>query len=35
MYKVEFIKKNEGTRQHGRHARIWEDNIKIDLKEIR
>jgi len=24
----------EGKRQCGRHRRIWEGNIKIDLKEI-
>jgi len=36
-YKFEFRKKNppKGRDSMGRHARIWEDNIKIDLKEIR
>jgi hypothetical protein len=32
-YKI-FIGKPEGKRPLGRHKRKWEDNIKIDLREI-
>ena len=27
--------KPEGKRQLGRHTRRWEDNIKMDLQEVR
>jgi hypothetical protein len=27
--------KSEGKRPLGRHRPIWEDNIKIDLQEVR
>jgi hypothetical protein len=29
-----FVGKSEGTRHHGRCRRRWEDNIKMDIKEI-
>jgi hypothetical protein len=32
VYKFEFRNRPKGKRQHGRHACLWEDNIKIDLK---
>jgi len=32
-YKI-LIKKLEGKRPLGRHRHRWEDNIKMDLKEI-
>jgi len=36
-YKVEFRTKKyqKGRDNTGRSARIWEDNMKIDLREIR
>jgi hypothetical protein len=30
----DFMEKPEGNRPLGRHAHRWEDNIKMDLKEI-
>jgi hypothetical protein len=33
MYKI-LIGKPEGERAVGRHRRIWEDNIRMDLREI-
>jgi hypothetical protein len=29
-----FVRKPEGKRPHGRPRRRWEDNIRIDLREI-
>jgi hypothetical protein len=29
-----FIRKHNGKRPHGRFGHRWEDNIKMDLKEI-
>jgi hypothetical protein len=29
-----LVEKPEGTRPFGRPRRIWEDNIKIDLREV-
>jgi hypothetical protein len=29
-----FVGNTEGKRQLGRPRRIWEDNIRMDLKEI-
>ena len=29
-----LISKTEGKRTLGRHGRIWEDNIKMDLQEM-
>jgi hypothetical protein len=33
VYRV-FVGRPEGTRPLGRHRRRWEDNIKLDLREI-
>jgi len=33
VYKV-FMGKSEGKRLLGKHAHRWEDNIKMDLKEM-
>jgi hypothetical protein len=33
-YRV-LVRKPEGTRTLGRPVRIWEDDIKMDLQEIR
>jgi hypothetical protein len=33
VYQV-FMGKSEGKRLLGKHAHRWEDNIKIDLKEM-
>ena len=32
-YRV-LVRKPEGRRQLGRHRRRWEDNIKMDLREV-
>jgi hypothetical protein len=32
-YRV-LVRKPEGKRPLGRHRRRWEDNIKMDLREI-
>jgi hypothetical protein len=32
-YRV-LLGKPEGRRPLGRHRRIWEDNIKMDLREV-
>jgi hypothetical protein len=32
-YKI-LAGKPEGKRSYGRHRRRWEDNIRMDLKEI-
>jgi len=29
-----MVRKPEGKRPHGRPRRRWEDNIRLDLKEI-
>ena len=34
MYRV-LVGKAEGKRPLGRHRRRWEDNIKMDLQEVR
>jgi hypothetical protein len=34
LYKI-LVRKPEGKRLTGRPRRRWEDNIKMDLKEIR
>jgi hypothetical protein len=34
VYRV-LVGKSEGKRSQGRDRRRWEDNIKMDLKEIR
>ena len=34
MYRV-LVGKPEGKRPLGRHRRRWEDNIKMDLQEVR
>jgi len=33
-YKM-FVAKSEGKRPVGRHTRRWEDNIRVDLREMR
>jgi hypothetical protein len=30
----DLVGKHEGRRPHGRRTRIWEEGIKMDLKEI-
>ena len=30
-----FVRKPEGRRPLGKHKRRWEDNIKMDLREVR
>jgi hypothetical protein len=32
-YRV-LVEKVEGKRPLGRHRRMWEDNIKVDIREI-
>ena len=34
MYIGFWFRKPEGNRQRGRPRRRWEDNIKMDIKEI-
>ena len=34
VYRV-FVGKPEGKRPHGRPRRRWEDNIKMNLQEVR
>ena len=34
LYRV-LVGKTEGKRPLGRHRRRWEDNIKMDLQELR
>jgi hypothetical protein len=34
VYRI-LVGKPEGKRTLGRHRRRWEDNIKMDLKEVR
>ena len=34
VYKVLLVKP-EGKRPHGRHRRKWEDNVKMDLQNVR
>jgi hypothetical protein len=33
VYKM-LVEKNEGRRQLGRSSRRWEENIKLDVREI-
>jgi hypothetical protein len=36
MHKFKIVVgKPEGKRSFGRHRRRWEDNIKMDIREIR
>jgi len=34
VYRV-LVGKSEGKRPHGRPGRRWEDNIKMDIQEVR
>ena len=35
MYTELLVGKPEGKRPHGRPRRRWEDNIKMDIQEVR